>query len=385
MFKERLLTPGPTTIPTEVLRAMEVPTLHHRSEDFKRILRSACEGVKWVLGWPSDPVFLAASGTGALEASLLNTCSPGDEILYVNGGTFGARWGAIADRLGLVAHEIAVEWGEAVTLEQVLDGCRAHPKVKLLCLQHSETSTTVLHPLAEILPVVKREFPHILTVVDAISASVTTPPPGNSSEIDIYVAGSQKAYMLPPGLSFVVLSEKAWKQVEATPKRSLYFDFLFERKAIAAGETKWTPASTLIVGLNAAIDLMRKEGLEAIYARHELLSKLTRIGLTALGCTLLAPHAPCPSVTGFMPPSSTNIDADALRVDVRKRFGIRLAGGQEKWKGKIVRVGHMGFVDPFEIVNVITAIGLTLTKLGAVVPTALAVSEVIKELEAHVG
>jgi aspartate aminotransferase-like enzyme len=385
MFKERLLTPGPTTIPTEVLKAMEVPMLHHRSEDFKRILRSACEGVKWVLGWPSDPVFLAASGTGALEASLLNTCSPGDQILYVNGGTFGARWGAIAERLGLTAHEISVEWGEAVKLQQIVDACRAHPGTKLLCLQHSETSTTALHPLASLLPVIKRDFPHILTVVDAISASVTTPPPGDPSLIDIYVAGSQKAYMLPPGLSFVLLSDRAWALVESTPKRSLYFDFLFERKAIAAGETKWTPASTLIVGLNAAIDLMRKEGLQSIYARHELLSKLTRIGLTSLGCRLLAPDAPCPSVTGFMPPSSSNVDADSLRVEIRKRFGIRLAGGQEKWKGKIVRVGHMGFVDPFEIVNVITAIGLTLTKLGAVVPTTLAVSEVIKELEAHVS
>lgn len=380
MYKERLLTPGPTAIPGEILQAMSIPQLHHRSEVFKKELRNACEGVKWVLGWNSDPVFLASSGTGALEATLLNTCSVGDEIIYVNGGTFGARWGAIADRLGLVAHEIKVEWGLGVTPAQVLDACRAHPTAKALCLTHSETSTTVLHPLNEVIPFVRSEFPHLLTIVDAISASVTAPPPGSPDLIDAYVAGSQKAYMLPPGLSFVVLSERAWKVVEGTKKRTLYFDFLFERKAIAAGETKWTPASTLIVGLNAAIALIKKEGLEEVYTRHALLSKITRIGLQSLGCKILAPEHPSPSVTGFMLPDGMTEDADAVRTDIRKKFGVRLAGGQEQWKGKVIRVGHMGHVDPFEVVNAVTAIGLTLKSKGLSVDPGNAVAQMIKEL-----
>jgi aspartate aminotransferase-like enzyme len=362
MFKERLLTPGPTMIPSRVMEAMNVPMLHHRSEVFKKELRKACEGVRWALGWGSDPIFLACSGTGALEASVLNTCKPGDSIIYVNGGVFGARWGAIAERLQLTAHEIPVEWGAGVTIEQAIAACKAFPNAKAFCLQHSETSTTVLHPLDAVLPAIKDAAPQMLTIVDAISSSVTTPPPGKPGMIDIYVAGSQKAYMLPPGLSFLLLSDSAWKVVYETPKRSLYFDLELERKSLQSGETSWTPASTLIVGLNAAIELLREEGLENVYLRHALLSRMTRKGLSVLGCSILALEHPCPSVTGFFPPDG--IDADTLRTEVRKRFGFRFAGGQGKWKGKVVRIGHMGFVDPFEILSAVSAVGLTLRGLG---------------------
>jgi aspartate aminotransferase-like enzyme len=371
MFKERLLTPGPTTIPQRVLQAMELPMLHHRSEVFKKELTKACEGMRWLLGWDSDPIFLAASGTGAMEASLLNTCSPGDEVITVNGGSFGARWRSIAERLGLVARELIIEWGSPAAIEQVRGIVESHPNARAFCIQHSETSTTVLHPLEILLKEVKRLAPEMLTIVDGISACVTTPMPGDSSTIDIYIAGSQKAFMLPPGLSMVALSERGWNVVETTPKRSLYFDLALERKALRNSETSWTPASTIIVGLNAAIEIFREEGLDQIYARHRQLSTIAREGLQSLGCCLLAADAPCPSVTGFFPPQ--NIDADTLRSEVRKRFGIRLAGGQGKFAGKIVRVGHMGFVDPFDVMNAVTAIGATINRIGGTADTTTAV------------
>jgi aspartate aminotransferase-like enzyme len=366
MFKERLLTPGPTTIPLRILQAMQQPLLHHRSEVFKKELKQACDGMQWLLDWDSTPIFLACSGTGALEASLLNTCSVGDTILSVNGGVFGGRWKKIADRLQLTAHEIEVPWGSPVTVEQVHAALASFPHARALCIQHSETSTTVLHPVEEIVAAVKAHNPNILTIVDGISACATAPMPGTPETIDIYIAGSQKALMLPPGLSVVALSRHAWSAVEQTPKRTLYFDLALERASLTSGETSWTPASTLIVGLNAAIEMMREEGREAIVARHNLLSQITRRGLRALGCELLADEAPCPSVTGFFPPAG--IDADTVRSEVRKRFGFRLAGGQGRFKGKIVRVGHMGWVDPFDCCAAVSAIGFTLEALGAASP-----------------
>jgi aspartate aminotransferase-like enzyme len=363
MYKERLLTPGPTPIPQRVLQAMERPQLHHRSDVFKKELLLAADGMKWLLGWDSHPIFLACSGTGAMEASVLNCCNPGDEIIAVNGGSFGSRWKTIGERLGLRVHELVVTWGNAVRVEDVQRIVREHPTARAFCIQHSETSTTVLHPVQEVLSAVKALAPQMITIVDGISACVTTPVPGTPTTLDIYIAGSQKAFMLPPGLSMVALSRHAWEQVEKTPKRSLYFDLALERKSLLHGETSWTPASTIIVGLNEALAMFREEGLSTIYERNSLLSLMTRSGLRALGLSLVAPDAPCPSVTGFHPP--TGIDADKLRSEVRKKYGIRLAGGQGMFQGKIVRIGHMGYIDPFEVMSAISAIALTLKALGA--------------------
>jgi aspartate aminotransferase-like enzyme len=358
---------------------MERPILHHRSDVFKKELRRACEGIRWLFDWNSDPIFLACSGTGGMEAALINTCQPGDEIITVNGGSFGGRWRQIGERLGLVVHEIVVESGLPASPEQVRGMVEAHPNARAFCVQHSETSTTVLHPLEFLLPIVRAIAPTMLTIVDAISACATTPMPGNPATIDIYIAGSQKAFSLPPGLTILALSDLAWSTIESTPRRTLYFDLLLERKSLSSGETSWTPASTIICGLNAALELFREEGLDAIYARHQILSRIARDGALALGCSILAAEAPCPSVTGIMPPSG--IDADRLRSEVRKRYGIRLAGGQGKLTGKIVRVGHMGFVDPFDTFNAVTAIGLTIKALGGKVDTAKALAACLSMVE----
>lgn len=313
-----------------------------------------------------------------MEAALINTCRPGDVIIAVNGGVFGGRWGKIAERLGLTVHEISVEWGESVSVEQVAAALIAYPSARCFCAQHAETSTTVLHNLAPVLQEIKRRAPQMLTIIDGISSCATVGLPGDPSTIDIYIAGSQKALMLPPGLSIMMLSKAAWEAVEATPKRSLYFDLSLEKKALASGETSWTPASTIIAGLNASIEIFQSETLEKVFERHALLSRMSLSAVEALDCKLLAPNAPCPAVTGFFPPEG--IDADALRNEVRTRYGVRLAGGQAKYKGKIVRIGHMGHVDPFDLVAAVSAIGRTLTRMGASNNTARALDALYQEL-----
>jgi aspartate aminotransferase-like enzyme len=297
-----------------------------------------------------------------MEASLLNSCREGDQIITVNGGAFGARWRTIGERLGLKVHEIVVEWGKPVTLEEIEAALALYPGARAVCMQHSETSTTALHPLSRILPRIKEISPETLTIVDGISSCLTTPMPGTPESCDIYIAGSQKAFMLPPGLAMMMLSKTAWRVVESTPRRTLYFDLLSERRSLANGETSWTPASTIILGLNAAIEIIKAEGLEAVYARHALMGRIARHGVTSLGCKLVAPDAPGDSVTGFYPPSG--VEADTLRSQVRKRFGIRLAGGQGKLNGAVVRIGHMGDMDPFDVFNAVIAIGSTARALG---------------------
>ena len=378
MYKERLLTPGPTPIPQTVLQAMERPMLHHRSEVFKKELLKAADGMRWVFNWDSLPIFLACSGTGAMEAALLNTCVPGESIITVNAGSFGARWRTIGERLGLHVHEIIVPWGSSVSSEQTLQALAECPTAKALCIQHTETSTTVLHPVGDVVAAVKQRAPNLLTIVDGISACLTTSMPGGPDTVDVYIAGSQKGFMLPPGLAMLALSSHAWSVVEKTPRRSLYFDLLLERKSLASGETAWTPASTIIVGLNAALEIVRSESLEATYSRHRMLSEMSRNALRSMGCALVAPESPAPSVTGFFPP--TGVDADTLRSEVRKQFGIRLAGGQGGFSGKIVRVGHMGYIDPFDVMNAVIAIGTSAQSLGAVVDTAGAVRECLRVL-----
>ena len=362
MTTERLLTPGPTEIPPRIIEAMERPKLHHRSEDFKRELTAATAGMKWLLNWDSDPLMLACSGTGAMEAALLNTTAPGDEIISVNAGAFGARWKAIGTCLGLTVHEITLEWGEAITPARMQEELSLHPNARAVCLQHCETSTTVLHPLETILPVIKNNAPEALTIVDGISSCITTPLPGDPTLIDIYIAGSQKAFMLPPGLAMVALSEDAWKRVSETRKRSLYFDLELARTSLETGQTPWTPATTLIVGLNEALCILKEEGLDNVFKRHAQLSTVARKGLAILGLKVVANEYPSPSVTGFYPPSG--ICAEQLRSLIRSKHGIRLAGGQGIFKKQILRLGHMGSITPSDIVVALQAIASAIEELG---------------------
>ena len=364
MRKEYLLTPGPTWVPDRIFAAMQRPTMHHRTAEFEREFQEAIEGIKWLTGGLETPVLLASSGTGAMEAALLNALAPGDKLLVLNAGVFGKRWVNIAQRLELTPVELKAEPGDSAPLPQIEEELRRHPDVKAFCVQYVETSTTVLHPVPQIAEIVRAYAPDCLFVVDAVSALATLDIPVEKLGIDVLVAGSQKGLMLPPGLALLVLSGRAWRTVEAQKRRSLYFDLPAQRTAHRKNTSAWTPALNLILGLNESLRMLREEGLAQVYARHALLARATREALRALEFKLLADQYPSPGVTGGFPPPG--IAADTLRTQMLSSYGVRIAGGQAALEGKIVRIGHMGYVGPFDILTAIAALELSLSKLGRV-------------------
>ncbi len=363
--KEYLFTPGPTWVPERIFRAMARPTMHHRTKEFELEFAAALEGLRWIVGAKELPILLASSGSGAMEAALLNLCAAGEKIIVVNGGVFGERWTKIGQKLGLRCEEIKVEAGKTVDIAQLEQTLQAHGDARAFCIQYTETSTTVLHPVAEILSAVRRIAPQMYFVADAISALLTLPISFQDLDLDVVVGGSQKGFMLPPGLSMLFLSARAWQRAEANKARSLYFDLIAERKAHANNTSAWTPAMNLILGLNEAIRMIKEEGLAQVYARHALLARATRAGLAASGFTLLAPQNPAPGVTGAYPPEV--IDPEGLRKTLLTQSGVRIAGGQGTLQGKIIRIGHMGHINHFDIITALSAIELALHKTPAAI------------------
>lgn len=343
MQSEILLTAGPTQIPQRVLDAMNVPALHHRTDKFKSIFHETLAAYEKFIGASHSSILLSASGTGAMEAVLLNSCVPGNKILVLDGGKFGERWRDIGDRLGLIVESLVVEWGTTATVAELRDFILRHQDAKVLCVQYSETSTTTLHPVPMIGDLLNQTAPAMLYCVDAISTLGTISIDLLRDHIDILIAGSQKGLMLPPGLSMLSLSARAWERVEQTPRRTLYFDLLTERKAHAEASTAWTPCTHLILGLRESLKMINEEGPAEVFARHRRMSQLARDGLTALGFKLIT-TAECasPGVTGAFPP--TGVEANELRRRVLERDGFRITGGQGKWKNSSIRLGHMGCI-----------------------------------------
>lgn len=362
MIKQYLLAPGPTPIPDEVQRAMAATMIHHRTPEFSKIFTEARESLKRLFATRTEVLILASSGTGAMEAAVSNLFSPGDKVLVVNGGKFGERWVKISQAFGLEAVELKVEWGKAVKPELVEKHLKLNPEIRGVLLQASETSTTVLHPVREIAELT-RGGP--LLVVDGITAVGVLPVPQDEWEIDVLVTGSQKALMLPPGLGFVALSDRAWKQTETAKLPRFYFDLKLERKNQQKGTTAFTPAVSLIFGLHAALRMMEAEGLERVYARHNRLARATRAAATALELKLLAPENPSPSATGIMMPEG--VDADALLDLLRERMKITFAEGQDDLRGKIIRIAHVGYMGAFDVIVAIGALEMALKKSGRAV------------------
>jgi aspartate aminotransferase-like enzyme len=359
MIKNYLLAPGPTPIPDEVTRAMSAPIIHHRTPQFSAVLSEARERLKPIFGTQNDVLILASSGTGAMEAAVANLFSPADKVLIVNGGKFGERWSRIAAALGLTVVEIKVEWGRAVTVEAVAKHLAADPDIRGVLLQASETSTTTLHPVREI-AALTRDGP--LLVVDGVTAVGVLPLPMDAWGIDALVTGSQKALMLPPGLGFVALSDRAWARAEKGRLPRFYFDLRLERKNQQKGGTAFTPAISLVCGLNAALNMIHREGLDRVYARHERLARATRAAARALGLKLIAPDHPSPAATGMLLPAE--VDGDRLLDYLRDRMGVTFAEGQDQLQGKLVRISHLGYVGAFDIVVAIGALEMALKKFG---------------------
>ncbi len=362
MLKQYLLSPGPTMVPEQVLLRMAAPMMHHRTPQFSAIFAETRKMLQTLHQTQSDTLMLSSSGTGAMEAAVINICSPDDTMIYVNAGKFGERWGKIAEKHGIQAIEIQVPWGEAVEPSAVEKALAAHPEAKAVFVQASETSTTTEQPIQAIAALTKNR--DTLIVVDAITALGVIDMPMDAWGLDVVISGSQKALMLPPGLATMGVSEKAWKVMEATQGcKSFYFDLLNERNNQKEGKdtTAWTPAASLIIGLNEVLKMMLDEGLEHLYARHALLAKATRAGFDALGMKLVS-QAPANSATGAFIPES--VDGAAFVAYLRDKMGITFAGGQDDLKGKIIRVAHLGYYDVFDICITMSAVEMALYRFG---------------------
>ncbi len=359
MIKQYLFTPGPTPIPSEVVAAMAQPIIHHRTAPFNKAFNEIRSGLKTLFGTQNDVLILASSGTGAMEAAVSNLLSPGEKALVVNGGKFGERWLRICQSYGIEAIEIKVEWGKAVEVETIKKSLKDHPDVQAILIQASETSTTVLHPVHEIAQMT-RNGP--LLIVDGITAVGVLPLPQDEWGIDVLVTGSQKALMLPPGLGFISLNDRAWKRAESVKSARYYFDLRLERKSQKKGETAFTPAISLILGLRAALKRIEEEGLDRVYDRHERLACATRAAAAALGLKLLAPKDPSPAVTGFFVPDGIN--GGKLLDYLLHDMGIAFAGGQDHLVGKILRIAHLGYMGTFDVLMAIGALEMALKKFG---------------------
>ena len=359
-MKYRLLSPGPTPVPERVLTAMANPIWHHRTPAFEATFQTCREGLAWLFQTKQEVLTLSCSGTGAFEAVYQSCFSPGDTIITVAGGKFGERWGNMARAFGFNSVVVDCAWGEAVDVEAVKAALNQHPAAKAVVVCASETSTGVRHPYEAIAALVK-DRDETLMVVDAITALGVWDLQPERDGLDVVVTGSQKALMLPPGLAFVSLSEKAWKMCDKAKSSKYYFDLKKELKNQKINQTAYTPAVSLIEGLHESLKMMQEEGLPAMFARHARLARATRVGVTALGLELFAKR-PADSVTSVLQPSS--LKPDAVYKGLMNRANITIAGGQDAVKGKIFRVAHLGYYDELDIITVLAAIEIVLRQEG---------------------
>jgi aspartate aminotransferase-like enzyme len=363
-LKQYLLTPGPTPVPEQVMLAMARPIVHHRQPAFGEIFREAASGLQWIFQTSQPVLMLAGSGTLAMEAAVINTMKKGDKALCVVGGKFGERWRNICKAFGIEFVSLDCDWGTAIDPQRVKAALDADPKITAVFSQANESSTGVRHPVEAIAEITKSRD-GVINVVDAVSALGAFDLPMDKAGFDVLLTGSQKALMLPPGQAYIALSEKGWKRTDTADHPRFYCDLKRERKAQAGAETAWTPAVTLTVGLVEALRMIKAEGLQECFARHDRLARASRASMEALGCKLFAPTAPSPTVTSVWGPQG--VDTGKIVKHLRDRYGIAITGGQDAVKGKIFRVAHLGYFGPFDILTSVTALEMTLSDLGVAI------------------
>jgi len=339
--KMRLLTPGPTPLPERVRLVLARDMIHHRKKAFTAIMREVQQKLQKLFGTAQPVLPLSASGTGAMTAAVHGLFTPGEKILVVEAGKFGQRWRDIAITRGLETVSLEVPWGQAVNAEQIEAALSADARIKGVLLQLSETSTGVLHPVQEIGRITRER--DVLLVVDGISGVGLSPCPMDDWGLDCLLTGSQKGLMLPPGLSLLALSARAWNKATQTPSGCFYFNLPKERANLEKGQTLFTSPVNLLMGLNESLDMLLENGLEAVYAKQWALTMLTRAGLTALGLELFAPDHFAWGITSVHLPDGVD-GVEVLRI-AQQQYGVCMAGGQDHLKGRIVRIGHMGWVD----------------------------------------
>jgi len=375
--KRYLMTPGPTPVPPEVLAAMAQPIIHHRGPDFRAIYKRTLERLQEVFRTESEVLLFAASGTGAMESTVANLCSAGDRVLVVSAGYFGQRWAGIAEAYGCDVDHVRYEWGEAPAAEDLASRLQELGDVKVVFLTQSETSTGVVADIASLAAAAKATG--ALVAVDAISSLGAVPLETDTWGIDAVASGSQKALMTPPGLAMVSVSEQAWSSLGRSPR--FYFDWEKTRKAQARLDAAFTPAVSLVVGLDVALGLLLEQGLEAAFEHHVRLGRACREGVKAMGLELFSPDDDSSAVvTAVRAPEG--IDTDELVLALRDRYGITLAPGQGDLKGKIFRIGHIGYYDVFDITTALAGVELGLADAGAEIERGLAVTRALETYEA---
>jgi aspartate aminotransferase-like enzyme len=362
MKKRYLLAPGPTPVREEVSLKMAQPMMHHRTPQFSAIFGDAAEDAKYLFQTKQDVLILASTGTGGMEGCVTNLFSPGDKVLVINGGKFGERWGKISEAYGLTVVWHTVEWGQAANPKDIESILNQDKDIKGVLVQASETSTTAAQPIEE-LSKLTRDREDILLVVDAITGLGVFNLPMDEWGIDAMITGSQKALELPPGLALVALSEKAWKFADKSTCPHFYFDFKKEKKNLANQTSAYTPAVSLVIGLREVLKGIKEEGLDNVFKRHDRLARATRAAVGAMGLKMVAPDSPADSATGAFVPEG--VDGGKLVKSIRDDFGVTLAGGQDQWKGKIVRIAHLGYIGTFDIIIAISALEMALAKMGA--------------------
>ena len=361
--KLTLMIPGPTPVPETVLKAMGRHPIGHRSGEFQAIVRRTTEQLKWLHQTTSDVLVITGSGTAAMEAGIINTLSRGDKVLCGDNGKFGERWVKVARTYGLDVEVIKAEWGQPLDPEAFRAALEADSAkaIKAVILTHSETSTGVINDLESIARHVKAHGT-ALTLTDCVTSLGATNVPMDEWGLDVVASGAQKGYMLPPGLSFVAMSARAWEAYERSNLPKFYLDLGPYRKTAAKDSNPFTPAVNLYFGLEAALDMMQKEGLDAIFARHARHRAAAQAGMKAMGLPLFATEG-CgsPAITAVAP---EGIDAEQLRKAVKEKFDILLAGGQDHLKGQVFRIGHLGYVCDRDVLTAVAAIESTLQSLG---------------------
>ncbi len=374
-MKTYLLTPGPTPVPESISAIFAKPILHHRTPEFQALFQEVKVGLQVVFQTQQDVMLLASTGTGAMDAAVSNIFKKGDKVLTVNAGKFGDRWSKIARTYGLETVEILVERGSAVTGAQIQDCIKMHPDAKAILFQAHETSTGAMMPVQEICQIAQKH--QLLTVCDGITGVGVFDLPMDRWGIDVLLTGSQKAFMLPPGLAFIALSERAWQYAKDSDLPHFYFDLKKERKALETHQTAWTPAISLIQGLQESLRMIRAEGLEKVFNRHKTLGQCARKAVDSLGLERLAKDCPSPAITGFWVPEG--IDGKAIPKLMRDRYGVTITGGQDELTGKIIRISHLGYVGIFDLTTAFSCLELVLKELGHGLSFGTSVGALLKE------
>lgn len=361
--KLTLMIPGPTPVPETVLKAMGRHPIGHRSADFQAIVKRTTEQLRWLHQTSSTVLAMAGSGTSAMEAGIINVLSKGDTVLCGDNGKFGERWVKVAQAYGLNVQVIKAEWGQPLDPEAFRAALEADAAkaIKAVILTHSETSTGVINDLQTIASHV-RAHGTALTIADCVTSLGACHVPMDAWGLDVVGSGSQKGYMMPPGLGFVAMSDRAWEAYGRSDLPKFYLDLGKYRKSAAQDSNPFTPPVNLYFALEAALDMMQAEGLEAIFARHDRHRRATQAAMKAMGLPLYAADGHgSPAITAVAP---NGIDAESLRKEVKNRFDILLAGGQDHLKGKVFRIGHLGFVADRDVLTAVAAIEATLQSLG---------------------